>query len=59
MQLIVQATQYALGTAAVVVLHKRHAQPSSLCEVLFVEAFEEEPTGIPKHFRLQQQYFGD
>ena len=42
-QLLVQSMQHALGTLAVVVLHKVHIQAGDLVEVLLVETLKKRP----------------
>jgi hypothetical protein len=59
LQLVVQATQHALGAAAVVVLNKVHIQAGDLLEVLLVEAFKKEASAVAEHFGLEDQNVGD
>ena len=59
LQLVVQATQHALGAAAVVVLHKVHIQAGDVVEVLLVEAFKKEASAVAEHFGLEDQDVGD
>ena len=54
LDLVMQTAQHALGTAAVVVLHKLVVGTRGLVKGLLVEAFEEKTTGISEHFGFDQ-----
>jgi hypothetical protein len=59
LDLIVQATQNALGRLAVLVLHKAHVQACRPSKVTGIEAFIKKAPGITKDLGLQDQDFRD
>ena len=50
-----QATQYALGRAAVVILNKGDIQARDIGEVVGVEGLEEKATTVTKDLGLQDE----
>ena len=54
--LVVQATQYALGRAAVVILNKSDIQACDLGKVVGVEGLEEKTSAVTKDLGLQDEH---
>jgi hypothetical protein len=55
LNLVMQASEHALGRAAVVVLHELHIEPSCLRKVPLVEALKKEASAVTKDLGLKNQ----
>ena len=59
LDLVVQAAQYALAGAGVVVLHEVRREAGGVLEGLGVEALHEEAAGVAEDFRFEDQQVRD
>ena len=59
LDLVMQTAQHALGTAAVVVLHKLVVGTRGVVEGLLIEAFKEKASGVTEHLGFDEDDFRD
>ena len=59
LNLVMQASQHALGRPGMVVLHKGHVQASGRPEGLFIETLKEKTARVTEHTGFDDEHIGN